>query len=154
MVSPPPVNSSFDAIPPNINPVALQKNPLDLIKALRPTAIWVRWFNQILTALTGTMNYSASTVQSVTTGFSITLAGTIKILTLTPSAPIASGTIIMPSGAYDGQPVQVSTTQAITALTVQPNAGQTVLNAPTTLAAGASFMYYYNLTNNTWYRLI
>jgi hypothetical protein len=88
------------------------------------------------------------------TGFSIVLTGSQQMVTLTPAGTLAAGTIKMAAQPIDGQVVQVSTTHTITALTVSANAGQTIQNAPTTLVAGTSFMYYYNAVETTWFRLL
>jgi hypothetical protein len=75
--------------------------------------------------------------------------------------PIASSDLIHASqaskqfeagGATDGQTLIVSSTQTVTALTVNGNTGQTVMNAPTTIAAGTAFKYKYNATTTKWYR--
>jgi hypothetical protein len=50
--------------------------------------------------------------------------------------------------------VAFSSTQIITALTVSANAGQSIVNAVTTLAAGGGAKYIYRLTNTTWYRTV
>jgi len=136
MVSPAPVNVAVDTE---------DSGPA------RPNKIWVGWFQQVVAALNQAMSYAASTVLVEPTGFSITLGA--KLTTLTPAGTLATGTVKMPASPIDGQPVQVSTTQTITALTVVPNTGQTIKNAPTTLAAGTSFLYYYNAAETTWYRL-
>jgi hypothetical protein len=43
---------------------------------------------------------------------------------------------VLPPQPTDGQIVNIQTSRAITAFTLSPNAGQTIVNAPTTLAAG------------------
>lgn len=91
--------------------------------------------------------------QVPTTGFSITISAGKRSLTLDPAGTLATGTITMPAAPVDGQKVAVSTTQTITALTTSANAGQSIKNAPTTLAAGAGFQYQYRASNTTWYRL-
>jgi len=91
--------------------------------------------------------------QTPTTGFSITLGNTTTHTILDPAGTLASGTIVMAASPSDGLIATVSSTQTITALTVSPNTGQTVQNAPTTLTAGSGFSYIYRSANNTWYRL-
>jgi len=91
--------------------------------------------------------------QTPATGFSITIAANIKSLVLKPTGTLATGTITMPAAPIDGQEIRVSSSQIITALTVSANAGQTILNAPTTLAAGAGFEYVYDLATTEWMRL-
>lgn len=90
-------------------------------------------------------------LQTPVTGFSITIANNISTLLVNPAGPLASGTIIMPATPVDGQNINISTTHSITALTLSPNAGQTVTLPPLTLTAGSGIQYIYNLANTTWY---
>lgn len=87
------------------------------------------------------------------TGFSVTVApttaGASVWLLLTPVAGYAAGTIVLPSAPENGQEVHVSTTQAVTALTVS---GGTVNNAPTTLAAGGFFGLRFDGVFGAWFR--
>jgi hypothetical protein len=69
---------------------------------------------------------------------------------MTPAGTLATGTLTMPAGAAPGQEVSISTSRAITAFTLNANAGQTILNAPTTLAAGG-FVTYIMDFSNTWH---
>ncbi len=97
----------------------------------------------------GTADQSYS-LQVPSTGFSITISGDVKTLELNPAGTLATGTITMPASPIDGQEIRVSSTQTITALTVSPNSGQTISNAPTTLTAGTGFAYTYNLSGTKW----
>lgn len=92
----------------------------------------------------------AVSVQIPTTGFSITVGNTQSALILTPAGTLATGTITMPAAPTDKQVMRVTSSQIITGLTVSPNSGQSILNAPTTLAAGGKFSYVYNLATTTW----
>jgi hypothetical protein len=92
-------------------------------------------------------------LQTPTTGFSITIANYTSTLILNPAGTLASGTITMPASPIDGQIVQVSSSQTVTALTVSPNTGQTLSGAPTTITATAGFRYIYNLSGTNWYRI-
>lgn len=76
-------------------------------------------------------------------------------LILTPTAPFAAGTIVLPPivGLLDGQVVVVNTTQAITALTITPNGATSVFGAPTTLGANDTFALKYDLPTNNWYMI-
>ena len=98
----------------------------------------------------------STSVQSPTTGFTITIGNNISTLMLTPSATLASGTINLPAAPVDKQIVHVSSSQTITALTVSGN-GNTISNAPTALTISATgsygFAYIYNLASTTWLRL-
>ncbi len=102
--------------------------------------------------LLGTADQSYS-LQAPSTGFSITIGAGVKTLLLNPSGSLLAGTIIMPAAPVDGQEIRVSSTQTITTLTVSPNSGQTISNAPVTITAGTGFAYIYNLSGTNWYRL-
>lgn len=138
MINPPPLQSAVDTEDSRMRRVA---------------PAWKMWFNQLYTYLRGVIDYTAASIQTVTNGFSITIADNIQVVTLTPAGVLATGVIKMPANAYNGQVIQISTTQTVTALTVNPNAGQTVMNAPTTLNGGSGFSYYYSSSTSTWYRL-
>lgn len=92
------------------------------------------------------------------TGFSVTVApleqGQSGWLLLTPGAGYAAGTVNLPAIAtlLDDQEVLVTTTQAITALTVG-NGGAIVNGAPTTLAVNGYFRLRFDLINGSWYRV-
>lgn len=86
-------------------------------------------------------------------GFANTIPSTLNNLNayiMTPNAPLASGTLTMPATTFLNQVVSISTSKAITALTLSANAGQTILNAPTTLAAGG-FVNFIMDASNTWH---
>lgn len=91
-------------------------------------------------------------IQTPLTGFSITIGSGINQLILNPAGTLATGAIIMPLIALDGQNVKISTEQTITSLTVSANSGQAIIGAPTTLAQYASAVFIYNLATLTWYR--
>jgi hypothetical protein len=57
----------------------------------------------------------------------------------------------MPAAPSDGMMVTLSSTQQITALTLQGNTGQTVSSAVTLLPAKGAASYVYRLSNTTWY---
>lgn len=89
------------------------------------------------------------------TGFSVAIgAVTADVhLILTPTAPFASGIIVLPPAPADGQMVRVNTTQAVTALTISANSPQVVTGGPSTLAANDAFSLAYDLPSRTWYML-
>lgn len=84
------------------------------------------------------------------TGFTLTLTDD-GITILDPAGTLAAGTITLYGSPRTGQQVTIVSTQNITSLTVNPNSGQTVSNAPTSLIAGnsISFIYY----SNNWYKI-
>lgn len=94
------------------------------------------------------------------TAFAVQIAppsdGTSMFLILTPTAGFAAGTINLPAVAVDGQRVEVTCTQAITALTVGAplaNPVPVINGAPTTLAANGFFRMRYDGVNKSWYRV-
>ena len=111
--------------------------------------------NQIATDGDIETQYSAPAA----TGFSVTVAPSVDgnnvWLLLTPVAGYAAGTVVLPALATlaDGQEVIVSTTQAITTLTVSLNGATAANGAPTTMAANAYFRLKYDATLSSWYRI-
>lgn len=111
--------------------------------------------NQIATDGEIETQYSAPAA----TGFSVTIAPSVDgnnvWLLLTPVAGYAAGTVVLPALATlaDGQEVIVSTTQAITTLTVSLNGATAANGAPTTMASNAYFRLKYDATLSSWYRI-
>jgi hypothetical protein len=89
--------------------------------------------------------------QVSTTGFSYTFAAGTTNLVMNPAGTLATGTITMPAAPSDGMTITFSSSQAITALTVNANTGQSIVGAPTALLAGGSAIIIYRLSNTTWY---
>jgi len=89
--------------------------------------------------------------QTPTTGFSYTFAAGVNVLVMQPAGTLATGTITMPAAPADGMTITFSTTQTITALTVSPNTGQSIVRAPILFGAGSAVTYVYRLSNTTWY---
>lgn len=86
------------------------------------------------------------------TGFNKTLGGHVTHTLLKPAGPLASGTITMNAAPTNGLLVTISSTQTITALTLNPNTGQSIVGAVTTLTANAPVHYRYRAADATWYR--
>lgn len=91
-------------------------------------------------------------VQTPSTGNTITIDNSTPILLLNPAGAIGTLTINMPPKPMDGMVVRMGTDQSITVLTVSGN-GNTIKNAPTTLAAGGGLAWQYNLSSTTWFRI-
>lgn len=87
------------------------------------------------------------------TGFSNTVANSTGVYIISPAGTLATGTITMPAAPVDKQRVVITTTQTITALTHNPNTGQTLKGALTTLTANSSGTWVYRSTDTTWYRI-
>lgn len=85
-------------------------------------------------------------------GATITFADNQNSFIIKPLALLATLTVVMPPNPLDGTVVNVSAANAgITTLTVNANAGQFIVSAPTTLAAGSSFRMVYTAGTSTWY---
>jgi len=93
------------------------------------------------------------TESAPTAGFSITIPNSIGAYIIKPAGTLATGTFIMPSTPYDGQILRVSSSQIVTTLTVNANAGQTIFGAPTTISSTVPFGYIYRLADTSWYRV-
>lgn len=89
------------------------------------------------------------------TGFNVqidSMIGDVHLI-LTPVAGYAAGAITLPLSPIDKQTVLVNSTQAITALTVYPQADATVIGQPTTLAANGFFTLKFDAVLKRWYRV-
>lgn len=89
--------------------------------------------------------------QAPTTGFSYTFAAGVNVLVMNPAGTLATGTITMPASPADGMTITFSSTQTITALTVNANTGQSIVRKPTSFGAGSAMTFVYRLSNTTWY---
>jgi hypothetical protein len=91
--------------------------------------------------------------QVPTTGFSHTIADGVGHLILDPVGALLAGTVVMPPNPFGGQVCNIRTTHAITNMTFSPNAGQTVVAAPTTMTAGqVAEAIFSNLSGSpTWF---
>ena len=94
-------------------------------------------------------NYS---YQQPASGTTLTAPPYLAAYVMDPAATLAALTVVTPPGANDGQIFELSTTQAITALTVSPAAGQSVNGGSLTLAAHGGAGWRFRAANNTWYR--
>lgn len=91
--------------------------------------------------------------QVLTTGFSYTFASGITTLIAAPAGTLATGTITMPGSPADGMVVTITTTQEITALTINGNTGQSIGGTQVSLmAANSSMSFVYRQSTLTWYR--
>lgn len=89
--------------------------------------------------------------QVPTTGFSYTFAAGTTVLVMNPAGTLATGTITMPASPVDGMTISIESTQQITALTVQGNTGQSLVNGTQTLRPNQPYSWVYRLSNTTWY---
>lgn len=111
---------------------------------------WLRWINELWATVIvaqGVVEYYAPGA----TGFTHTIADNTTLLVMQPGGAYATGTLTLPASPADGNRVAISTTQAVTAITI--SASHTINNAPTTLAAGQGFALVYLAANTAWYRV-
>lgn len=94
-------------------------------------------------------NYS---YQQPASGATLTATAYLAAYVLDPAATLATLTVVLPPAANDGQFFELSTTQAISALTLSPAAGQTVGGGTLLLAANGGAGWRYVAANSTWYR--
>lgn len=86
-------------------------------------------------------------------GFSITVPDGTTNLILAPAGALATGTITMPANPLDGQICGVASSQAVAALTMSPNTGQTLNGALTAFTANSFAQYQYIQSVATWFRI-
>lgn len=94
---------------------------------------------------------TAVNYQTPTTGFSITLGNEDWHVILDPAGSLASGTITMPADPWDGQIVNIRSSQVITSVTILPNTGQFVIGQPNSFAQGGGTEAVYKASDTTWY---
>lgn len=93
------------------------------------------------------------------TGVTYTVSASTGKLLIKPAGTIAAHTIVLPAAAdlLDGQTLEVTSTQTITALTVTAGSGTTVNNSPTALTpsttAQMGYKFIYRAADTSWYRL-
>ena len=115
------------------------------------TLPWRMWLSSLTSAVGA--NTGLNGYYTPISGFSYAASSTLSRLILTPAGVLATGTVTMPAAPVDNAQWNLSSTNTITALTLSPAAGQTILNAPATLTAGVGVGYTYSASNATWYRL-
>lgn len=90
------------------------------------------------------------------TGFTvpITDSSASAWLVLTPSGTLATGTITLPAvtNCVESQEVLVSSSQIVTALTINTN-GANIIGAPATIVVGGFFRIRFEPVLKTWYRV-
>lgn len=92
--------------------------------------------------------------QIPSTGATITPADTVATLICEPAGALVALTVNTPANPQDGQRFQFTCTQAITTLTIQASAGQTLkAGVAGAYVANSTFGWQYRLANTTWYRI-
>ena len=91
------------------------------------------------------------------TGFTVPITDSSSSvwLVLTPSGTLAAGTITLPAVAncVESQEILVSSSQTVTALTINANGG-TVVGAPTTITSTSPFKLRFEPVLKTWYLVV
>ena len=91
--------------------------------------------------------------QALTTGFSYTFAAGTTTLIINPAGTLATGTITMPATPADGMVITFTTTQEITAITINGNTGQSIGGTQVAqLPANSAMSFVYRQSSTTWYR--
>ncbi len=94
-----------------------------------------------------------------TNASSTTVAATTGKLVLDPAGTLTTATVVLPAATalVDGQQLELSSSQTLTALTVTPGSGTTISNAPTALTisttAAYGYKFIYVAAATKWYRL-
>jgi glucokinase len=90
------------------------------------------------------------------TGFTVNITNSSASvwLVLTPNATMATGTIVLPDVAncVESQEILVSSSQTVTALTINLN-GALGVGTPTTISSGGFFTLRFEPILKTWYRV-
>lgn len=93
------------------------------------------------------------------TGASITVAAVTGKLVIDPAGTIATLTVTLPAAAdlYDGQTLEIGSSETVTALTLTPGSGTTIAQTPTAITASTTAAYGYKLvyiqSTTQWIRL-
>ena len=87
-------------------------------------------------------------VVSPVSGATVTIGNFTTYTFIAPGGALAALTIALPSAPLDGQEAMVLVTQKVTAVTI--TAGVAILNPPTTLPAGATFIFKYVQGSAVW----
>lgn len=86
------------------------------------------------------------------TGFALTFANNQDLFVLNPAGTLATGTFTFAPNPSDGQRESILSTQIVSAATFTGNTGQSVVGAPTALAAGVTVTFTYVALTATWYK--
>lgn len=96
--------------------------------------------------------FPARSLQTPTTGFTITLGAGITQLVLNPAGVLPTGTVVFPPNPADNQPLVLMSSQTVTALTQSTSDGSSINGAPSGLAANLAVRYRFILSLATWFR--
>lgn len=114
--------------------------------------VWQQWFYQWY-------QYSKGlpipvVYAPVATGFSTTIPDYVPNFVIDNSAVFAAGTVVLPANPFNGQTQAILVARnAVTALTVNANTGQTVLGGGViATTSNTSYSWVFSQANLTWYR--
>lgn len=85
------------------------------------------------------------------TGFSLTLSSGTTLLALNPAGTLATGSVTLAAPPRDGWVARISSTQAVTALTMTAASG-TINNPATSLTANTPVGWQWVAAANAWFR--
>ncbi len=103
-----------------------------------------------LIATSGQVSQYASPATGATVAVPVTAVGQNTRLILSPAGTIATLTITLDTAPVDQETISVSSTQTITALTIN---GGTTSGAPTTMGATTPFRLQYDGVAGVWHRI-
>ncbi len=93
-------------------------------------------------------------VSTPVAGATVQAANNASILSLQPAGTLATLTVNLPAVPFDGQRVQIFTSQAVTALTLAAPVGTvSAAGAVTALTAGQSVEYFWVAATQVWNRI-
>jgi hypothetical protein len=96
---------------------------------------------------------NATVVSAPTSGTTVTVAQQTNCEIIAPAGSLAALTIQFPTPLGDGHIFQMPITQAITALTLTPNSGATIVGGLSSTAGYTLTRWLYTATGTTWYRI-
>lgn len=89
-----------------------------------------------------------------TTGQTYTIPNNLSVLQATPAGALSAWTVNTPLAPFDGQRIQIFTTQTITTFNFVGSGTQTVNgNLAGSFSANTSVEYVYSLSNTSWDRI-
>lgn len=88
------------------------------------------------------------------TGGSVTIADHIGTEILNPAGTIATLTVTLPANPKDGQICRITSSQTVTALTLNASAGKTYSGTVTTITADAPLAFQYQASGLNWYKIV
>lgn len=138
----------------NANQTLLNLLGTDLIQVYRFGTAAVTYATYgMISAVTNTTKVAPGVAALGGTGYSNTFGNLVGHLVFRLTGTMPYSYVTMAPAPADGQRQCIfAGGGAITALYVSANAGQSINNAPTTLAANAGACFTYSLSNTTWDR--